>query len=121
MNANVLVAKKWHIPFFSERKAAREYYRLSFTQTYVLAIVMIALLGIYYVWILNENATKGYNIRTLQVENRELSFQENLLDIRIAEGQSMETIMNSTIVSSMENVVQPAFLVMKNEAVSMNE
>lgn len=46
---------------------------------------MIALLGIYYVWILNANATKGYNIRTLQATNRELSFQENLLDIHIAE------------------------------------
>jgi len=46
---------------------------------------MIALLGIYYVWVLNQNATKGYNIRNLQVQNRELSFQENLLDIRIAE------------------------------------
>ena len=82
---------------------------------------MIALLGIYYVWILNENATKGYNIRTLQVENRELAFQENLLDIRIAEGQSMETIMNSPVIASMENVEQPTFLVMKNETVSMNE
>ena len=79
MNANVLVAKKWHISFFSERQAAREHFRLSFTQTYVLAIMMIALLGVYYVWILNQNATKGYNIRTLQTEYRELSFQENLL------------------------------------------
>ena len=68
MNANVLVAKKWHISFFSERQAAREHFRLSFTQTYVLAIMMIALLGVYYVWILNQNATKGYNIRTLQTE-----------------------------------------------------
>ena len=121
MNANVLVAKKWHIPFFSERKAAREYYRLSFTQTYVLAIVMIALLGIYYVWILNENATKGYNIRTLQVANRELFFQENLLDIHIAEGQSIGSIMQSPVIAMMQNVDQPAFLVLKNSSVSMNE
>ncbi len=121
MNANVLVAKKWHIPFFSERKAAREYYRLSFTQTYILAIIMIALLGIYYVWVLNQNATKGYNIRTLQVQNRELSFQENLLDIRIAEGQSIGTIMNSSVVSGMENVDQPTFLVSRDQAVTMND
>jgi hypothetical protein len=113
MNANVLVAKKWHIPFFSERKAAREHYRLSFTQTYILAIVMIALLGVYYVWILNENATKWYNIRSLQVKNRELSFQENLLDIRIAEGQSIGSVMNSSIATSMQVVDHASFLVMK--------
>ena len=121
MNANVLVAKKWHIPFFSERKAAREHYRLSFTQTYILAIVMIALLGVYYVWVLNENATKGYNIRTLQVKNRELSFQENLLDIRIAEGQSIGTVMNSTVIASMQAVERPTFLVTKWEQIQGNE
>ncbi len=115
MNANVLVAKKWHIPFFSERKAAREHYRLSFTQTYILAIVMIALLWVYYVWVLNENATKWYNIRSLQVKNRELSFQENLLDIRIAEGQSIGSVMNSSFVSLMQDAEKPLFLVTKGQ------
>lgn len=118
MNANVLVAKKWHIPFFSERKAARENYRLTFTQTYILAIIMIALLGVYYVWILNENATKWYNIRTLQSKNRELSFQENLLDIRIAEGQAVSVIMSAPVVAGMQNVEAPAFLVTKDTIIN---
>lgn len=117
MNANVLVAKKWHIPFFSERKAARENFRFTFTQVYVVLIALIAVFGIYYVWILNINATKGYNVRELQVKNRELSFQENLLDIRIAEGQSIGTIMGSQIISSMEEVISPHFLVLKKENV----
>lgn len=117
MNANVLVAKKWHIPFFSERKAARENFRFTFTQVYVVLIALIALFGIYYVWILNQNATKGYNVRELQVKNRELSFQENLLDIRIAEGQSIGTVMSSQIISSMEEVISPHFLVQKTPAV----
>lgn len=82
---------------------------------------MIACLGIYYVWVLNQNATKGYNIRTLQVQNRELFFQANLLDIRIAEGQSIGTIMDAPLMARMENVEQPTFLVMKDAAVSMNE
>jgi hypothetical protein len=114
MNANVLVAKKWHISFFSERKAARENFHLSFTQTYVLAIMMIAFLWVYYVWILNQNATKGYNIRNLQVSYRELLFKENLLDIRIAEGRSIDAIVNSPVVARMENVEKPSFLVLKD-------
>ena len=121
MNANVLVAKKWHISFFSERQAAREHFRLSFTQTYVLAIMMIALLGVYYVWILNQNATKGYNIRTLQTEYRELSFQENLLDIRIAEGKSIDAIMQSPVISVMQDVDKPSFLVMRDAQFTMKE
>lgn len=114
MNANVLVAKKWHISFFSERKAAREHFRLSFTQTYVLAVFMIALLWVYYVWILNQNATKGYNIRTLQVQYRELSFKQNLLDIRIAEGKSIDAILASTAAKSMVPADKTTFVVMKN-------
>lgn len=83
---------------------------------------MIALLGIYYVWVLNQNATKGYNIRTLQVQNRELSFQENLLDIRIAEGQSIGTIMESPVISLMQDVEQPTFLVLQDQtSVGLND
>lgn len=113
MNANILALKKWHISFFSERQAAREHFKLSFTQTYILAIMMIALLGIYYVWMLNQNATKGYNIRNLQVQYRELSFQENLLDIRIAEWKSIDALMKTPLVSTMPSVEKSTFLILK--------
>ena len=76
--------------------------------------MMIAALGIYYVWMLNQNATRGYNIRTLQVEYRNLSFQENLLDIRIAEGKSTDSILRSPIVASMPNVDSSSFLVVRD-------
>ncbi len=121
MNAHLLVAKKWHIPFFSERKAARENFRFTFTQVYVVLTVLIAIFWVYYVWILNQNATKWYNVRELQVKNRELSFQENLLDIRIAEGQSIGTVMNSPIIVSMQNVDRASFLVMKGQTFDINE
>ncbi|PID84340.1 hypothetical protein CSB09_01580 [Candidatus Gracilibacteria bacterium] len=120
MNANVLVAKKGHIPFLSARKVAREHFRLSFTQTYILSIIFIACLGVYYIWLLNQNATKGFNIRTLQVESRELAFKENLLDIRIAQGKSIDAIMQSPIVLEMENVENPNILVQKDTSFTMN-
>jgi hypothetical protein len=121
MNSNVLVAKKWHIPFFSERKAARENFRFTFTQVYVVLTVLIAVFGVYYVWILNQNATKWYNVRELQVKNRELSFQENLLDIRIAEWQSIGTVMNASVIASMQNVDRVNFLVMKWQSFQIAE
>lgn len=121
MNANVLALKKGHISFFSERLAARENFRLSFTQTYILAIVMIALLGIYYVWILNQNATKGYKIRTLQEQYRELTFQENLLDIRIAEGKSIDTIMQSSASPLLQDVDKPTFLVLGDSQFTLKD
>ncbi len=93
---------------------ARENFRLSFTQAYVLAIILIACLGIYYIWILNQNATKGYQIRELQGQYRELTFQENLLDIRIAEGKSIDAIAMAPIMQSMQVVEAPSFLVMRD-------
>ncbi|NRH20732.1 hypothetical protein HOO68_01665 [Candidatus Gracilibacteria bacterium] len=114
MNANVLVAKKGHLSFFSERKVARENFRLSFTQAYILAIALNACLGIYYIWILNQNATRGYQIRELQSDYRELVLQENRLDIHIAEGKSIDAIDNAPIILSMEPSGTPSFLVMQD-------
>lgn len=71
-------------------------------------------------WLLNQNATKGYNIRALQVESRELAFKENLLDIRIAEGKSINSVMSSAIVTQMENATTPGFLVLKDAQFTMN-
>jgi hypothetical protein len=121
MNANILTLKKWHISFFSERQAAREHFRLSFTQTYILAIVMIAFLGVYYVWMLNQNATKGYNIRNLQMQYSELSFQENILDIRIAEWRSIDTILSFPTVQSMQSIDKPQFIILKNSSYSLKD
>jgi len=72
------------------------------------------------VWLLNQNATKGYNIRNLQVENRELAFKENLLDIRIAEGKSIDAVLNAPIVSRMPAASSPSFLVLKDAQFTMN-
>jgi hypothetical protein len=121
MNANVLVMKKWHIGFFSERKALREQYRLSITQTYFLAILLIFGLGISYVWRLNVNATNGYNIRTLELKRRELVFSENLLDIKIAEAKSLKALQDSPHVHSMINAEKWQFLVMKENQFTFNQ
>jgi hypothetical protein len=45
---------------------------------------------------------------------RDLLFKENLLDIRIAEGRSIDSIINSPVVARMENVEKPLFLVLKD-------
>lgn len=115
MNANVLVAKKWHIPFFSERQIARDHFRLNFHQTYVFALLVIMVLSVYYVSLLNQNATKWYNLRSYQAQTKELLFKENLFDIRIAEGRSSDVIIASEIVKKMANIPEnPEFLIIKN-------
>ena len=75
---------------------------------------------IYYAFLQNQNATRGYNVRTLQVEMRALQLKENLLDIRIAEGRSIDTVMNAGIINRMENVSNSSFLVLKDTQFTMN-
>ena len=53
---------------------------------------VIGFLLIYYVWILNVNATKGYNIRTLEIEKRNLMIEKERLDVKIAELESITNI-----------------------------
>ncbi|MDD2487391.1 MAG: hypothetical protein PHS92_03405 [Candidatus Gracilibacteria bacterium] len=106
--------KKGKIPFFSERKTTRENYKMSFTKTYILTISMIGFLGIYYVWTLNVNATKGYQIRNLEIERRNLAFEENLLNMKIAEVQSLSNISEDKTINAMETIDNPNYLVLKD-------
>lgn len=114
MNPNLIVMKKWRIPFFSERKVSRENFKLSFTKTYILTLIMIWILWIYYVWTLNINATKWYTIRNLEIERRNLVVEENLLNMKIAEVQSLNNIFSDSIITSMQPVDSPKFLVLKD-------
>lgn len=114
MNANVLVLKKGFSPFLSQRKTIREHFALSFTQTYVLALFVIGVLGVFYVFLLNTNATKGYAVRNLEIAHRDLATNKNLLDIRIAEGQSLESLTTNPSTKVMETIAEPQFLVVSD-------
>ena len=114
MNPNIIVMKRWKIPFFSERKTSRENYKMSFTNTYILTILMIWFLWIYYVWSLNVNATKWYQIRNLELERRTLMFEQNLLNMKIAEVESLNSISEENTTNIMESIENPNYLVLKD-------
>ena len=74
---------------------------------------MIVFLLLYYVWILNANATKGYNIRILEEQKSNLLIEKELLDVKIAELESLSNIMQDDDVKEMEKVENPDYLVIK--------
>ncbi len=121
MNANVLVMKKGNFPFFSSRKTSRENFRLSFTETYVLALGLIGILGIYYVFMLNVNATKGYNVRNLEIERKNLVFEQNLVNIKIAEAESLSSISENPSIGKMDLIDTPRYLVMKDSFLTLKK
>lgn len=116
MNPNLLVLKKWHIKFLSSRKLTREKFKLWFNSTYILTLLFIWFLWIYYVWSLNVNATKWYNVRNLEIEKNNLAVEKELIDVKVAELESLSSLTNWEWMKSMEKVEKAEFLVVKDMA-----
>lgn len=114
MNPNLIVIKKWYLRFFSQRKTTRENFKLWVNTTYILALLFIWMLWIYYVWTLNINATKWYNIRKLEILKNSLTVEKELLEVKIAEFESLSTLMKWDGVDDMEKADKAEFLVVKD-------
>lgn len=114
MNPNLIIIKTGHFRFFSQRKTTRENFKLWVNTTYILALLFIWILWIYYVWTLNINATKWYNIRNLELLKNNLTVEKELLEVKIAEFESLSTLMKWDWVNDMEPVGKAEFLVVKD-------
>mgnify|MGYP006910096840 CR=1 FL=1 len=114
MNPNLIVMKRWKIPFLSTRKTVRENFKLNFTQAYILTLIMIGILGVYYVWTLNANATRWYTMRNLEMTKRTLLFEDNLLDVKIAEVESLNNVTSNPVVQKMDKIDKPQYLILKD-------
>lgn len=114
MNPNLIVIKRGHFRFFSQRKTTRENFKLWVNTTYILALLFIWILWIYYVWTLNINATKWYNIRNLELLKNSLTVEKELLEVKIAEFESLSNLIKWDGVNNMEKVDKAEFLVVKD-------
>ncbi len=100
--------------FVSKRKQNKDKFLLNIKSTYSILLTFVIALLLYYVWILNVNATKWYNIRQLEIEKRNLLMEKELLDVKIAELESLDSISNKKDTKNMDKVSQTDFLVVKN-------
>ena len=113
MNSNVILPSRYRHRFVAQRAAEAMSFRLSFAQAYTLCLTLLAILGAYYVWILNANATKGYDYRALDSLRRELVLQRNLLGVTLAEYESLDKLSTDADKRKMEPVDAPEYLVAK--------
>ena len=114
MNPNLLILKRWHFNLFSERKTTRENFKIWVNSTYILSLLFIGFLWIYYVFILNINATKWYNVRSLEITKNSLSVEKDILDVKIAELESLSNLSKWEWAKNMEVVSNAQFLVVKD-------
>ncbi|MCH2188261.1 hypothetical protein MK079_00330 [Candidatus Gracilibacteria bacterium] len=100
--------------FSSSRKKQRDSFEMGVNSTYIILLTLMSILLLYYVWILNVNATKGYDIRELEREKQELSIQKELLEVRLSDLESLSNIESDIdVTEQMETVQDPEFLVIK--------
>lgn len=111
MNPTFLVLKKWYFSF-SQRKTTREKFKLGVYSTYILMLFFIGFLWVYYVWMLNTNATKWYEIINLENQKNKLILEKELLKVRIADLESIQTISKWEWVKTMKKIENPWFIVL---------
>jgi hypothetical protein len=70
-------------------------------------ILLLALLILFHE---NANATKGYRLRTLERERSESLLEQEVLNMRIAQQQSLETLQNDPRVQRMVPIKDPQYV-----------
>ena len=101
--------------FVSKRKLKKDDFLWNIKNTYSFLLTIVVWLLIYYVWILNVNATQWYNIRKLEIEKRNLLMEKEILEVKIAELESSSNITKKDL-EWMEKIddKDKNFLVIKN-------
>lgn len=109
-----VVMKDFSRNFFSKRKKEKEKFNFWVNYTYIALLSIIIGLLLYYVWILNVNATKWYDIIELELQKSNLLMEKQRLTVKIAELESLSNIMTEEDNRRMEKVDNPNFLVIKD-------
>lgn len=112
---NPIISKNLRKNFLSKRKKDKESFDFWITSTYIALLSLISLMLLYYVWILNVNATKWYNIIELEIEKKQLLMEKELLDVKIAELESLSTILSDNDLQNMQKVEDPEYLVIRDD------
>ncbi|MDC0506224.1 hypothetical protein OAN96_01365 [Candidatus Gracilibacteria bacterium] len=99
--------------FSSNRKQKKESIQFGLNSIYVTMLGVISMLTFYYVILLNTNATLGYDIRDLEDIQRQLLIQEQNLNVKISEIESLSNIEKHPLGEQMENVTETDHLVIK--------
>lgn len=110
-----LVMNRQSESFLAERKRNKEKLQFGYQSTYMILLGLIGFLLIYYVWILNANATQWFAIRDLENTQKQLKVELDRLDVKIAEIESSRSIeSDETLKWIMEEYEDPDYLVIKD-------
>jgi len=109
-----LVMNRQSESFLAERKRNKQQLQFWYQSTYMIMLGLIGFLLLYYVWILNANATQWFAIRELENTQKQLKVELDRLDVKIAEIESSRSIeSDETLQWIMEEYDDPNYLVIQ--------
>lgn len=79
---------------------------------------LILILALMILFHQNSNATKGYQLRTLERERSQLLLEEEVLNMQVARAQAMEKIESDHQIQAMQTIKKPVYTNMIPDAVS---
>ncbi len=78
-----------------------------------LMVVMIFLalaISLLYLAHANRTATRGYALKTLEIEKNQLQTQTEIWEQRVSEARSLKALQNSGVLEKMVNVENPKYI-----------
>lgn len=92
------------------KKTLSERVEAGLTAMLFVMTTVICLLSLLYLSHANRVATKGHILKTLRDERANLITKNEVLDMKIADLQSLETLENDPVIASMVNAEKPKYI-----------
>lgn len=73
-------------------------------------IVLIAIISLVYLAHANRNATKGYALKSLEIQRSQLLTENEVWDMQIAQVKSLQALENDPKIKTMVKADQPMFV-----------
>lgn len=98
-----------HNRLILRRAIAHPFFFGSFTMT-IFLFFLIVTMGLAYLMNFNQVATKGYELKRLEVQREHLVSQDEVANLKLSEARSLATIEKSPIVARMVKAKKPVYV-----------
>ncbi len=95
---------------FMRRKTLSQRVELSITSLILVTLILVGMISLAYLVHSNLNATKGYALKTLELQRSKLLMENEVWDMQIAKVKSLDTLQNDPSIKMMVRADQPLFI-----------
>lgn len=95
---------------FVRRQTLSQKVEVGITSLAFAIVLLVGIISLVYLAHSNRNATKGYALKTLELQRSKLMMENEVWDMEIAKVKSLETLQGDPKIRSMVRADQPQFI-----------